>query len=96
MRNPGQIAIDSKGFLWVPEENKNPKRTSVWRWTGKFVKDFVGTTGYAGAGAINPDDPTMAFSDDTVYKIDLAKGTMAVRCIRWPRAMIPATSSHPA
>ena len=71
MRNPGQITIDSRGCLWVPEETFNPKRTSVWDLDGRFLMDFVGTTSYAGAGAINPDNPSMAFADDTVYWIDL-------------------------
>ena len=76
MRNPGQLAIDSKGRLWVPEGTINPKRTSVWKLAdGKFVKDFIGTTGYAGAGAIDPLEPTRAFSDDTVYKLDYKAGT---------------------
>jgi len=75
MLNPAQIAVDRQGRLWVTEETQNPKRTSVWTADGKFVKDFIGTTAYAGAGGINPDDPTMAFSDNTVYKIDLDRGT---------------------
>jgi hypothetical protein len=76
MRNPGQIAIDSRNRLWVTEETMNPKRTSVWDVrSGKLVKDLVGTTTYAGTGAINPFDPTMAFSNDTVYHLDLKKGT---------------------
>ncbi len=75
MRNPGQLAFDSKGRLWVPEETSNPKRTSVWNTDGSLAKEFIGTTGYAAAGSINPDQPTMAFSDNTVYTIDLAKGT---------------------
>ncbi|MGD0089614.1 MAG: hypothetical protein ABSE73_06805, partial [Planctomycetota bacterium] len=75
MRNPAQIALDSQGRLWVAEETFNPKRTSVWSLDGKLIKDFVGTTGYAGAGSLNPFDPTMAFSEDTVFKIDLEKGT---------------------
>lgn len=75
MRNPAQIAIDSQGRLWVTEETFNPKRTSVWSLDGKLLKDFIGTTGYAGAGSFNPYDPTMAFSEDTVFKIDLDKGT---------------------
>jgi hypothetical protein len=54
----------------------NPKRTSVWSTKdGKLLKDLAGTTRYASAGAINPDDPAIGFSDDTVYKIDLATGT---------------------
>jgi len=75
MRNPAQIAIDSQGRLWVMEEAGNPKRTSVWGLDGKFLKDFIGTTGYAAAGAINPYDPTMGFAESTVFKIDLEKGS---------------------
>ncbi len=76
MLRPGQIAIDSKNRLWVTEENMNPKRTSIWdAESGKLVKDLVGTATYSGTGAINPFDSTMAFSNDTVYRIDLGKGT---------------------
>lgn len=75
MRQPGQIAIDSKGRLWVTEETFNPKRTSVWSTEGTLSFDLVGTTRYAAAGSINPDDPTMGFADDTVYRLDLAQGT---------------------
>lgn len=75
MCNPGQIAIDSKMRIWVPEETKNPKRTSIWSTDGSFLFDLVGSTTYCAGGMINPADPTMGFSDNTVYKIDLAKGT---------------------
>jgi len=76
MRKPGQIAIDSRNRLWVTEETMNPKRTSIWDAdSGKLVKDLVGTATYSGTGAINPFDSTMAFSNDTVYRIDLEKGT---------------------
>lgn len=75
MRNPAGIAVDSRGRLWVTEETTNPKRTSVWdTQNGRLIKDLPGTTSYAGAGAINPDDPTMGFSDNTVYRINLASG----------------------
>jgi FlgD Ig-like domain len=76
MHNPAQIAVDRMDRLWVAEETMNPKRSSVWNVAdGKLVKDLAGSTTYAGAGSINPFDPTMAFSDDTVYQIDLTKGT---------------------
>jgi hypothetical protein len=74
MRNPAQIAIDKNGHLWVTEETNNPKRTSVWSLQGKLLRDFNGTTGYAGAGAINPFDPTMAFAENVVWKINLKTG----------------------
>jgi hypothetical protein len=75
MLYPAQIAIDSLGRLWVTESTDNPKRTSVWTTDGAWTKDLIGSTHYAAAGSINPYDPTMAFSDDTVYKIDLATGS---------------------
>ena len=75
MRNPAGIAVDTKNNLWVTEETTNPKRTSVWDIkTGKLIKDLEGTTGYAGAGSINSFDPTMAFAENTVYRIDLKTG----------------------
>ena len=77
MLQPAGIAVDSLGRLWVTEENQNPKRTSVWSADadGKLLLDFAGCTSYCGAGAINPFDPSMAFSDNTVYSIDLATGS---------------------
>ena len=75
MLNPAQLAIDSKDRLWVAEEANNPKRTSIWSTDGTLAFDLIGTTSYAGAGAINPYDPTMAFSDNCVYKINLATGS---------------------
>ncbi len=76
MREPGQIAIDGLGRLWVTEETMNPKRTSLWDVKKKkLIKDFVGTGTYSGTGSINPFDSTMAFANNTVYKIDLLKGT---------------------
>lgn len=75
MRNPAGLAVDSRNRLWVTEETNNPKRTSVWDVaTGKLLKDLSGTTSYAGAGTINPLDPTMGFADDTVYRIDWKTG----------------------
>lgn len=75
MREPAGLAVDSKNRLWVTEETMNPKRTSVWNTaSGQLEKEFVGTTTYAGAGSINPFDATMAFSDNTMYRINLASG----------------------
>lgn len=76
MRNPAGIAVDSQGHLWVTEETMNPKRTSVWDTaTGKLWKDLPGTTTYAGAGAVDPFDTSLGFSDNTVYRLNLQTGT---------------------
>lgn len=75
MREPAGIAIDSRNRLWVTESTGNPKRTSVWDTaTGKLLKDLSGTTSYAGAGTINPFDPSMGFANDTVYHLDWETG----------------------
>jgi hypothetical protein len=70
MRNPSQIAVDTKGRLWVTESTHLPKRTSVWGAGGKLAFDMVGTTPYCGAGIINPFDVTRGFSDGVEYKLD--------------------------
>ena len=76
MRNPAGIAVDSLGRLWVTEETMNPKRTSVWNTqTGALILDLAGTTTYAGAGSLNPFDPTIGFSDGAVFRLDLNTGT---------------------
>jgi hypothetical protein len=79
MRNPAQLAVDRQHRLWVAEETDNPKRTSVWSWEGRLLKDLAGTTRYSSAGSLNPYDPTMAFSDDTVYRLDWSRGQRSAR-----------------
>ncbi len=75
MRQPGKPTVDEQGHLWVPEETLNPKRTSVWDVaTGALVRELVGTTGYAGSGAIDAIEPTRAFSENTIFRIDLVTG----------------------
>ncbi len=75
MRDPSQIAIDSKGRLWVTEGSHQPKRTSVWRPNGKLAFDLVGTTAYAAGGLINPYDHTRGISEWVEYKLDFKKQT---------------------
>jgi hypothetical protein len=72
MRNPAQIAIDSRGRLWVTEETVQPKRTSVWGPDGRLALDLAGTTGYAAGGIVNPFDTARAFSERVEYRIDAA------------------------
>jgi len=99
MRNPAQIAVDTKGRLWVAESTENPKRSSLWDTkTGALLRDYAGTTGYAVAGSINPFDPTVGFSGDTVYRIDLEKGgyepTYSLGKSGDPDQLFPPTVHH--
>ena len=74
MRNPAAIAIDSKNRLWVTEETDNPKRTSVWSADGKLLLDLAGSGHYSAAGSLDPYDKTLAYSDDTVFKLNWQTG----------------------
>lgn len=71
--NPSGLAVDTAGRLWVVENGKRPKRTSIWE-NGKWIRDFIGDTGYGGGGIINPLDPTMAFYDGMRFQIDIDTG----------------------
>lgn len=72
-RNPSGLAVDTDGRLWVVENDQRPKRVSVWG-RGRWVREFIGDTGYGGGGAINPLDPTEAFYRDMTFRIDLDAG----------------------
>jgi hypothetical protein len=78
--NPTGVTVDARGRLWVVEQGFKPKRTSVWQ-QGRWVRDFIGDTGYGGGGIVNPLDPTMAFYNGMQFRIDLDKGTSTLRQI---------------
>ena len=71
--NPSGLAVDSRGRVWVVENDQLPKRTSVWH-HGRWARDYIGDTGYGGGGVINPLDPTEAFYRDMTFRIDLDTG----------------------
>ncbi len=74
--DPGGIAIDGKGKLWVPETSIPMKRISVWNSkTGKLMKEFFGGCSYSPFAWIDPTNKSEAFFDNTIWKIDLKKGT---------------------
>ena len=75
---PSGLAVDSQGQLWVVENTQRPKRVSVWK-DGRWLRDFIGDTGYGGGGVINPLDPSMAFYRDMQFRIDLEKGTWTLK-----------------
>jgi hypothetical protein len=76
MRDPGSIAVDGDGKLWVPETALNTKRLSVWSTkTRKLAKEFFGGCSYSPFVWIDPANPKEAFFDNTIWRIDLEKGT---------------------
>ena len=88
MRDAAGIAVDGQGKLWVPETNIPMKRLSVWDTrSGKLLKEFFGGCSYSPFAWIDPVNPHEAFFDNTIWHIDLNKGTW------YPRAIFYAPKS---
>ena len=69
------IAIDAKGQIWATEYTDWPRRVSLWSTSdGKFVRDYIGNTGYAGTGAfLHENDPKKGYVGP--IEIDLKPNT---------------------
>ncbi len=77
--NPISPAIDTRGRLWIAEENMTPKRVSVWTADGKLVRDFIGPATYGGTGAIaDPADKTRVFGSGCEFKLDYKNNTATI------------------
>ena len=62
MAHPLGMTIDSKGILWVAEEDYLPKRISRWdSKTGSFLNAWYGPTQYGGGGFADPHDLYRAY-----------------------------------
>ncbi|MGF6774149.1 hypothetical protein P3T18_006663 [Paraburkholderia sp. GAS199] len=65
MNHPAGISIDGTGKLWVAENDKTPKRVSVWdATTGRFVRALYGPPQYGGGGTLDPRDSSRFFYAD--------------------------------
>jgi len=77
---PGGIALDKEGHLWVAETLDGPKRHSVWdAKTGGLVAEFFGGSSYFGWAYMDPKHPDELYCHNVLWKIDLDKGT----CLPW-------------
>jgi hypothetical protein len=62
MAHPLGMCIDSKGVLWVAEEDYLPKRISRWdARTGRFINAWYGPSQYGGGGFVDPKDKSHAY-----------------------------------
>lgn len=77
MNNPYGLTIDGKDRLWVAEQDKTPKRVSVWSLDGKLLNAFYGPAQYGGGGELDPLERGRFFYADEggmEFKIDWQRG----------------------
>lgn len=78
MHHPAGITIGSDGNLWVAEDDETPKRISVWKTNGTFLRAFYGPAQYGGGGFLDSEDKSRFFYADeggTELRIDWERGT---------------------
>jgi len=89
MLEPGGIAIDSQGRLWVAETLDAPKRHSVWDTeNGECVDEFFGGSSYFGWAYMDPKHPDEVYCHNVLWRVDLDKGTWEPVSTIW-RATAP-------
>lgn len=77
MHNPYGLTIAQTPAgerLWVAEQDFKPKRLSVWKTDGTFVRAFYGPTIYGGGGSFDPADKTRFFHDGIEFKVNWQTG----------------------
>lgn len=93
MAHPLGMCVDSRGLLWVAEEDYLPKRISRWNArTGEFVNAWYGPTQYGGGGFIDPKDKSIAYYPSIgnpgsmgllEFKINLQTGESKMTAVRY-------------
>ncbi|MGC8667119.1 MAG: sugar-binding protein [Chthonomonadales bacterium] len=80
MFRPWGVAVDASGRLWVAECDNSPRRLSVWdAHTGRFLREFCGSTWYASVGArVDVSRPNRAFVMGNVCDLDWKRGLWRV------------------
>jgi hypothetical protein len=79
MNNPAGLAVTDDSHLWVAEADEAPRRVSVWRTDGTFVRGLYGGVRYGGGGLIDPRDATRFYYAPGEYgmefEVDWQQGT---------------------
>lgn len=89
MLEPGGIALDARGRLWVAETLDGPKRISVWdTMTGENLDEFFGPAGCFAYGCIDPDRPEEILAHHVLWEIDWRNCTTRPKATIW-RATAP-------
>lgn len=76
MLEPGGIALDAQGRLWVAETLDGPKRISVWdAKTGQLAAEYFGGSAYSTFAWMDPARGDEIYCHNVLWKVDLEQGT---------------------
>jgi len=84
MLQPGGMACDAAGQLWVTETLDSPMRISLWSTAeGKLLNEFFGGCGYSGWATMDPVHPDDIYCHNTLWKVDWAKNSCTPISTLW-------------
>jgi len=76
MLNPRGLAVDSRGRLWICEDDFQPKRITIWEAaSGKLLDEKFGACYVSTPVTMDPADPTRVYTQNVEWEVDLDKGT---------------------
>jgi len=77
MLMPAGISVDQGGQLWVTEQDRTPKRISLWNTKdGDLIKEFFGSASYSPMMASDPEKPEEVYIHNTRFLVDYESGTV--------------------
>ncbi len=92
MQGVVDMAVDSKGQLWIVESAMDPKRVTMWTRDGKFIREMLGNTGYGGGGILDRYDKTRLRYGRMEFVIDWESGKSKLDSLNFLE--VPATGGH--
>ena len=82
-QNLTALAVDRENKLWAADSTYWPKRISVWKTDGTFLREYLGPTCYGGAGQIDPWDKTRMTYGPLEFELDWTKGVSRLKSLTW-------------
>jgi hypothetical protein len=86
MRRPMGLTVDNLSRLWVTECSDQPKRVSLWKTDGTFLRAFYGPSEYGGGGTLDSHDASQFHYHGMTFSLDWKKGGFALKQIYYPGA----------
>jgi hypothetical protein len=98
MAHPCGFTFDDRGQIWVAEGDV-PRRISIWKKDGTFVRAIYGPAKYGGGGTFDPLDKTRFYYDDigigVEFALDWENSTSKVKSVYWRPSMMSQFETMP-